>query len=67
MRDIVIIILIIAAFLMLAIGITSCSNAVTGIYHTPGNCPKCNTNLVKGIYGMYAANIVWYCPNPDCR
>ncbi len=67
MRNIVIMILIIAALLMLAICMIFYSNAVTGIYHTPGNCPKCNTHLVKGIYGMYTANIIWYCPNPDCR
>ena len=29
----------------------------------PGVCPTCRTPLVKGVYGYYFPNFIWYCPN----
>lgn len=29
----------------------------------PGICPTCGTPLVKGVYGQYFPNFIWYCPN----
>ena len=34
-----------------------------GFYFEPGSCPECGAKLIKGVYGAYAPNACWYCPN----
>ena len=63
MKDTLIVIFIIILLLGLALGINSCSAEMCGFYFEPGNCPECGTKLVKGVYGAYAPNVCWYCPN----
>lgn len=33
-----------------------------GLYQESGICPNCGSKLVKGIYGCYRPQIIWYCP-----
>lgn len=63
MKDVLIIIFIVILLLGLAFGLNSCSAKMEGFYFDPGNCPECGTKLVKGVYGAYAPNVCWYCPN----
>ena len=41
----------------------------TSIYHEPGVCSYCETKLQKTVIDSYGklAQVVWYCPNPDCE
>lgn len=63
MKNTLIVVIVIIVLLGLAFGLNSCSAFNQNFYFKPGSCPECGTKLVKGVYGAYAPNVCWYCPN----
>ena len=63
MKSTLIVVLVIILLLGLAFGLNRCSALNQSFYFEPGNCPECGAKLVKGVYGAYAPNACWYCPN----
>ena len=49
-------------FALLACGLKSAEKNHSA-FSEPGVCPNCGEKLVKGVYGQYTPNFIWYCPN----
>ena len=67
-KDWIILIIIILLCFVIVFGLVSCGMKDAEKNHScftkPGICPNCGAKLVKGVYGQYGPNFVWYCP--DC-
>ena len=68
MADILKIIAVLIVIIALAFCIVFCGMKDAEENHScftePGICPNCGAKLVKGVYGQYTPQFVWYCP--DC-
>lgn len=63
-----ILVILVCIALTFAIGFAARNDAEENhsAYYEKGDgiCPVCGAELVKGVYGSYAPNFIWYCP--DC-
>lgn len=68
MKNLIIIVIISVLCLGIALGVAAWGMKEAEKNHScftePGFCPNCGAKLVKGVYGQYTPNFVWYCP--DC-
>ena len=68
MGDTLKIIAVLILIIALAVCVVSCGMKDAEVNHSaftePGICPNCGAKLVKGVYGYYTPNFIWYCP--DC-
>lgn len=63
-----ILVILVCVGLIVAIGFAAKNDAEENhsAYYEKGDgiCPVCGAELVKGVYGAYTPNFIWYCP--DC-
>ena len=59
-----ILIILVCVGLIVAIGFAAKNDDNHSAYYEKGDgvCPVCGAELVKGVYGAYTPNFVWYCP-----